>query len=48
MAAAADSLKITIYGRGGHGSMPPTYRGFGPLLAAHIVVRLQGIGSREN
>lgn len=44
--AAADSLKITIYGRGGHGSLP--HQTVDPvLLAAHIVVRLQGIVSRE-
>lgn len=43
---AADSLKITIYGRGGHGSLP--HQTVDPaLLAAHIVVRLQGIVSRE-
>lgn len=44
--AAADSWKITLYGRGGHGSLPhqtvdPT------VLAAHVVVRLQSIVSRE-
>ncbi|KAJ5787343.1 Amidohydrolase [Penicillium paradoxum] len=44
--AAADSLKITLYGRGGHGSMP--HQTVDPvLLAAHIVVRLQDIVSRE-
>ncbi|KAJ5151439.1 uncharacterized protein N7482_010691 [Penicillium canariense] len=44
--AAADSLKITVYGRGGHGSLP--HQTVDPaLLAAHIVVRLQGIVSRE-
>lgn len=43
---AADSLKITVYGRGGHGSLP--HNTVDPaLLAAHIVVRLQGIVSRE-
>ncbi|KAL2825908.1 hypothetical protein BDW59DRAFT_145590 [Aspergillus cavernicola] len=44
--AAADSLKITVFGRGGHGSLP--HHTVDPaLLAAHIVVRLQGIVSRE-
>ncbi|KAI3231469.1 hypothetical protein DTO012A9_4753 [Penicillium roqueforti] len=44
--AAADSLKITLYGRGGHGSQP--HQTVDPvLLAAHVVVRLQGIVSRE-
>ncbi|UKZ75158.1 hypothetical protein TrVFT333_002832 [Trichoderma virens FT-333] len=40
--AGVDSMKITVYGRGGHASMPhlsvdPT------VLASHIVVRLQTI-----
>ncbi|KAL4804158.1 hypothetical protein BDV18DRAFT_143922 [Aspergillus unguis] len=44
--AAADSMKITVFGRGGHGSLPHTT--VDPvLLAAHIVVRLQSIVSRE-
>ncbi|EED20476.1 amidohydrolase, putative [Talaromyces stipitatus ATCC 10500] len=44
--AAADSLKITVFGRGGHGSLP--HQTVDPaLLAAHIVVRLQSIVSRE-
>ncbi|KAL4932538.1 uncharacterized protein BDV17DRAFT_279682 [Aspergillus undulatus] len=44
--AAADSMKITVFGRGGHGSLP--HMTVDPvLLAAHIVVRLQGIVSRE-
>ncbi|QKX62398.1 uncharacterized protein TRUGW13939_09557 [Talaromyces rugulosus] len=44
--AAADSMKITVYGRGGHGSLP--HQTVDPaLLAAHIVVRLQSIVSRE-
>ncbi|KAL4907055.1 hypothetical protein BDW74DRAFT_150168 [Aspergillus multicolor] len=44
--AAADSMKITVFGRGGHGSLPHTT--VDPvLLAAHIVVRLQGVVSRE-
>lgn len=42
---AADSLKITIHGRGGHGSMP--HRSIDPVvIAASIVVRLQTIVSR--
>lgn len=44
--AAADSWKITIYGQGGHGSMP--HRCIDALvIAASIVVRLQTIVSRE-
>lgn len=44
--AAADSMKITVFGRGGHGSQP--HQTVDPvLLAAHIVVRLQTIVSRE-
>lgn len=44
--AAADSLKITLYGRGGHGSLP--HQTVDPvLLAANVVVRLQSIVSRE-
>ena len=44
--AAADSFKITLYGRGGHGSMP--HQTVDPvLLGAHVVVRLQDIVSRE-
>ena len=44
--AACDSIRITVYGRSSHGSMPqraidPTY------IAAMIVVRLQGIVGRE-
>jgi amidohydrolase len=46
MLAAADSWRITIYGRGGHGSMP--HRCIDALvIAASIVVRLQTIVSRE-
>jgi amidohydrolase len=46
MIAAADSFKITVFGRGGHGSMPQLC--IDPvLLAANIVVRLQGIVARE-
>ncbi|MBP2364915.1 amidohydrolase [Pseudonocardia parietis] len=36
--AAGDSMRITVYGRGAHGSMP---------LAAMIVVRLQTVVARE-
>lgn len=44
--SAADSMRITVYGRGTHGSMPHT--GIDAvLLASSIVVRLQGIVSRE-
>jgi amidohydrolase len=44
--SAADSYKITVYGRGGHASAP--HRTVDPVvLAAHIVVRLQAIVSRE-
>jgi amidohydrolase len=44
--SAADSIKITVYGRGGHGSMPQTT--VDPVvLAAMIVVRLQTVVSRE-
>lgn len=44
--AAADSMNITVFGRGGHGSLP--HQAVDPaVLAAHIVVRLQSIVSRE-
>lgn len=44
--SSADSVRITVYGRGGHGSMPQ--KTVDPVvLAAHIVVRLQTIVSRE-
>jgi len=44
--AAADSIRVTVYGRGGHGSMP--HACIDPVvLAAMIVVRLQTIVSRE-
>ncbi|OQU97297.1 hypothetical protein CLAIMM_03249 [Cladophialophora immunda] len=46
MASAADSIKITMYGSGGHAAMP--HRTIDPvLLASHLVVRLQGIVARE-
>ena len=44
--SAADSIKVTVYGRGGHGSMPQNT--IDPVvLAAMIVVRLQTVVSRE-
>lgn len=44
--ASADSLSITLHGRGGHGSRPETT--VDPVfLAAAATVRLQGIVSRE-
>lgn len=44
--AAADSVRITIYGKGGHGARPEST--IDPVvIAASIVVRLQSIVSRE-
>ncbi|CEJ82404.1 Putative Amidohydrolase [[Torrubiella] hemipterigena] len=44
--AAADSMRITITGRGGHGRQP--HRTVDPaVIAAHAVVRLQSIVSSE-
>jgi hippurate hydrolase len=44
--SAADSMRVTVYGRGGHGSMPQAT--VDPVvLAAMIVVRLQTVVSRE-
>lgn len=44
--AAADSLRVTVYGRGGHGSAPHTT--VDPVvLAASIVMRLQTVVARE-
>jgi hippurate hydrolase len=44
--SAADSMRITVYGRGAHGSMPQA--AVDPVvLAAMIVIRLQTIISRE-
>ncbi|KAK1973587.1 amidohydrolase [Colletotrichum cereale] len=44
--AGADSMKITLSGLGGHGSQP--HRTIDPaVMAAHVVVRLQSIVSRE-
>jgi amidohydrolase len=42
----ADSIKVTVYGRGGHGSMPQNT--VDPVvLAALITIRLQTVVSRE-
>lgn len=44
--SAGDSLRITVFGKGSHGSMP--HLGVDPaVLASSIVMRLQGIVSRE-
>jgi amidohydrolase len=44
--SAADSMKITVYGRGGHGSMPQNT--IDPVvLAAMVIIRLQTVVSRE-
>ncbi|MFJ4170074.1 amidohydrolase [Paenarthrobacter sp. NPDC089714] len=44
--ASADSLNVTLHGRGGHGSRPETT--VDPvLMAAAATVRLQGVVSRE-
>ena len=44
--SAGDSLKITVFGRGAHGSMP--HNSVDPVvLASSIVLRLQTIVSRE-
>ncbi|MCE0762469.1 amidohydrolase [Pseudonocardia kujensis] len=44
--SAADSMRITVHGRGAHGSMP--HAAVDPVvLAAMIVIRLQTIVSRE-
>jgi hippurate hydrolase len=44
--SAADSMRITVYGRGAHGSMPQA--AVDPVvLAAAIVMRLQTVVSRE-
>jgi amidohydrolase len=45
-ASAADSFRVTVYGRGGHASQP--HRTIDPVvLASHIVVRLQTVVARE-
>jgi amidohydrolase len=44
--AAADSVQVILYGRGGHGSRPEST--VDPvLMAAHVVTRLQGIVARN-
>src|SRR3954449_1890329 len=44
--SAADSMRITVHGRGAHGSMPQA--AVDPVvLAAMIVVRLQTVVARE-
>ncbi|MEU6586875.1 amidohydrolase [Nocardia sp. NPDC046763] len=44
--SGADSLQVTLFGRGGHGARPDTT--IDPvLMAAHIVTRLQAIVARE-
>jgi hippurate hydrolase len=44
--SAADSIRVTVYGRGTHGSMP--HAGIDPvLLGSAIVLRLNAIVSRE-
>lgn len=44
--STADSMRITVFGRGSHGSMPQL--SVDPVvLAAMIVVRLQGVVARE-
>jgi len=46
LAASADSMRITVFGRGGHGAMPQA--SIDPVvLAAMIVLRLQTIVARE-
>ena len=45
-ASAADSFRVTVYGRGGHASQPHVT--IDPVvMAAHIIVRLQTVVSRE-
>lgn len=43
--AASDAMRITLYGKGGHGSRPETTQD-PVLMAASLVVRLQSIVSR--
>jgi hippurate hydrolase len=46
MTSAGDSLQVTLFGRGGHGSMPQA--SIDPVvMAAALVMRLQTIVSRE-
>jgi amidohydrolase len=44
--SAADSIRVTVHGRGGHGSMPQ-HTVDPVVLAAMIIVRLQTVVSRE-
>lgn len=45
--AASDALRVTLFGRGGHGSRPETC--VDPVvMAAAVVMRLQTLVSREN
>lgn len=44
--SAADSIRVTVHGRGGHGSMPQ-HTVDPVVLAAMIIVRLQAVVSRE-
>jgi hippurate hydrolase len=46
MAAAADSFRVRLFGRGGHGAMPE-YSVDTVVMAASIVMRLQTVVSRE-
>ena len=44
--ATEDSIKVTVYGRGGHGALPQNC--IDPVvLAAMIIIRLQTVVSRE-
>ncbi len=44
--SSADSFEVTLYGRGGHASQP--HQTIDPVvMAAHVIVRLQTIVSRE-
>ena len=46
LSTGADLFEITVYGRGGHGSVPHTT--IDPInIACHIVLNLQTINSRE-
>ena len=44
--SAADSIRVTVHGRGGHGSMPQ-HTVDPVMLAALIIIRLQTVVSRE-
>src|SRR5690625_3591541 len=43
--AMADSWRVTLYGQGSHGSQPEDSI-YPIVLGAHIITRLQGVGSR--